>query len=349
MVRRDRRGPHARVSPWRATWLVIGACFWASPLWAQPTVSQDCQELSREDSARVETRLLASLFSADTPDLIVSIACNVGIAVVSASVGPPQTRRTVTLSGSVGLEPILTLATQALAQLLARPDAEDRPARAAQADTASAAAAAPAADVARANPSSTNATGVRTATPPERVSAPTHGQPSAGADSCAARGQESRARADVALRTWGSRAALGVEVGLEQALGRWSYAFLAGPALPLRQPSLSEVSEWTAATELGWHSSNSLGLRVSARAGLSLLNLNLDDGVASSSGTLKSAGFLDLDLSRPIWFGRLALAPGLGVRAYSAKRVLTIEGQPELQLSTPCARFFLTVLFRTSN
>jgi hypothetical protein len=349
VVERDRWRQHAWVRPSHASWLVVGACFWPSPLHAQPTVSQDCKELSREDSARVETRLLASLLTADAPDVLVSIACNSGIAVVAASIGPPPTRRTITLSGVVGLEPILTLCTRAVAQLLATPDAADASASGARVDTVRAEDAVRTEDAVRANSVRASGPSVQPATPAEAVSAPPLGPRSVAAEACAVRGHQSHARADVALQTWGSQAALGAEVGLEQALGRWSYAFLAGGALPLHQPSLSEVSEWTAAGEFGWHSADSLGIRVSARLGLSLLNLDLDDGVATSSGTLKSAGFLELDLSRPIWLGRFGLAPGLGVRAYSAKRALTIEGQPQLQLSTPSARFFLTVLFRTSD
>jgi len=138
-------------------------------------------------------------------------------------------------------------------------------------------------------------------------------------------------------------------LGLEQTFGSLSYAFLAGGAAPLRQPSLSGVSEWTAAAELGWQSPRPLGIRASARLGLSLLSLDLHEGVATSSGTLEAAGLLELNVSRPIWLGRFGLAPGLGVRAYTAKRALTIEGEPELQLAMLSARLLLSLLVRVSD
>ena len=158
---------------------------------------------------------------------------------------------------------------------------------------------APAPEVANASkvaPPSAHATATHTQAPAARTGRPNH---------------DSRARADIALQSWGSQAAFGGTFGLEQATGIWTYAFLAGGARPLEQPSLSDVSEWTAAGELGWQRDELLGLRISARLGLSLLILNPESGVAASSGTLKSAGFLELDFSRPIWLGRFELLPAL--------------------------------------
>jgi len=153
----------------------------------------------------------------------------------------------------------------------------------------------------------------------------------------------------MALQSWGSKAALGAALGLEHATGSWSYAFLAGGARPVEQVSLSTVTEWTAAAELGWQGVRSLGIRISGRLGLSLLMLSPDSGVTSTSGTLKSAAFLDLDISRPLWLGRFGVAPVIGLRAYSAKRAVTLEGEPELQVSTPSVHVGLALFLRINN
>ena len=347
MVRLDPWGRCCRGRLAHPGWLVPAACFWVSPLLAQPKVRQECKSLSPEDSAQVETRLLAGLLARQAPDVDVSITCDSSIALVSASVGPPEARRSIALSGTIAPEAILSLAGRALAQLLATPEAE-----------ATAAASAPTHTV-LAEPATADARSPQSAAPSEVSStslpapAPPSSEPTAPAQTpiayAAGAHHASRVRADVAVQSWGSHAAAGVALGLEQASGSFTYAFLAGGAWPFRGPSLSDVAEWTAAGELGWQRQDSLGLRISARLGLSLLTLSPQSGVAASSGTLKSAGFLELDVSRPIWLGRFGLAPGLGLRAFSAKREVTVEGEPELQLSTPSAHAFLSFLLRISE
>lgn len=347
LFRLARRG-RGRVRLAAAAWVVPIACFWVSPLLAQPTVRLECKDLSPEDSARVETRLLASLLSGDAADVNVTIACDGGLTAVSATVGAPEVRRTVALSGMViSAEAILALAARAVTQLLAPSEVEVRPAAAAPADK-------PLAESGVAtSPNGQPATRARASgaselvDPAPDVAAGKRPQaPVAGADHVR---KESRVRADIALQSWGSQAATGAALGLEQASGSWTYAFLAGGARPLHQPSLSAVTEWTAAGEFGWQGGGPLGIRVSTRLGLSLLVLDVNNGVATSSGTIKSAGFLELDFSRPIWLGRFGVAPGVGVRAFSAKRAVTSEGQAELQLSTPSAHALLTMLFRASE
>jgi len=332
----------------QAGWAVSVSCFWTSPLLAEPSLHQECKELSAEDSARVEARLLARLLTQQTDDVNVSIICDGGIAVVSASVGTPEVRRSVALSGTIGLEAILALADRALAQLLL------------SADPSVGGTVAPTPSAPRAEPHDTATLNAAAVAPPPAASSPsqvTQSSPNAAAAAptqakvaCSVRAShDSRVRVDLALETWGSHAAGAAALGLEQQAGRWLYAFVAGFARPFQQPSLSQVTEWTSAAEVGWQGRDELGLRVSGRLGFSLLTVNPDEGVVASSGTVKPAGFLSLDLSRPIWLGRFGLAPGVGVRVFSAKRALTIEGQPELQLSTPSLHAFITMLFRASE
>ena len=345
VVRLDRRGQSGSRRPTQVTWIAAVTCFWASPVLAEPSLRQECKDLAPEDSARVETRLLASLLTPEASEVSVSITCDKGIALVSASVGPEELRRSVALSGPVGPEAILALATRAVAQLLAAGGA-DGTAAATPADTsrsqfgiAHAASSAPATTIQTSSPSK-----VAPPMPDVATAARVHTL------ACTAGARpDSRLRTDIAVQSWGARAALGGVLGIEQTIESWSYAFLAGGARPLEQPSLSDVTEWTAAGELGWEMPGLLGMRISARLGLSVLTLSPESGITTTSGTLKSAGFLDLDISRPTWLGRFGLAPGFGVRSYSAKRAVAIDGQSELQLSAPSVHGVLTLLFRTND
>jgi len=285
------------------------------------------------------------LLTPEASEVSVSITCERGIALVTASVGPEETRRSVSLAGSLGLEPILALATQAVARLLAPADARSAvatPAEIAPAATGTLDAESP-------PPALTPETSSQSViVSREPVAAPAERSPPPPPCPASER-NDSRARADIALHSWGSKAALGAVLGLEHATGSWSYAFLAGGARPLEQLSVSTVTEWTTAAELGWQGANPLGIRISGRLGLSLLMLSPESGVTSTSGTLKAAAFLDLDVSRPLWLGRFGLAPVLGLRAYSAKRAVTFEGQTELQIPIPSVHVGLAVLFRIGN
>lgn len=167
---------------------------------------------------------------------------------------------------------------------------------------------------------------------------------------CAVRGDnQSHARVDAVVESWGSHVAGGGALGLEQRTKVWSWAFLAGATRPFQRPALSEVTQWLAAAELGWQGPEPLGVRISGQVGWSLLTVSPNQGVTSNSGTVKSAALLVLDASRPIWLGRLGLAPGLGLRFFSAARAVSNDGQSELELPVLSAHVFLSALFRVND
>jgi len=341
------RWGHCERTRWAQASLASLACFWTSSLFAAPTLHQECKSLSAEDSARVETRLFASLLAREAPGVSVSIACDERIATVTASAGAPEERRSVALSGAASTESILALAQRAVEQLLAtaepsasaltRSPTETSPA---QSDTADARAAPPA--------TASDASSV-----PQRI-------PTAREECAPARNQappacpvhtdsHSHVRVDAVFESWGSHVAGGAAFGLEQRSKKWTWAFLAGATRPFQHPLLSDITQWTAAAELGWQGAEPLSIRISGQVGLSVLTVNPNQGVTTNSGTVKSAAFFALDASRPIWFGRFALAPGLGLRLFSAKRVVSNEGQPEFELPAPSVHVFLSALFRLNE
>jgi len=317
----------------------LAACTLASPASAKPTFHLECPPLSADDAAQVEARLLASLAMRDAVDLNVTIACDGGSAVVS--VGGPDRAPSVVLSGAATREEILALAERAVAQVLSNDAATNGVVP--SPPEAAASAALPEASVA-------SVASAERAPPKQAAVARVAVVPTRAAPECVTPADHaSRVSADIALESWGSHPALGIALGLEQTAGRWAYAFLAGGARSLSDPAPAQVTEWTAAGELSWQSEHAAGIRVSTQLGLSLLVLDPESDVAASSGTTKAAGFMDFAVSRPIWLGRFGIAPGLGARAFSAKRLIRSEGAADLQLSTPSVRGLLTLLFRTSE
>ena len=267
----------------------------------------------------MEARLLASLMARPMDEAVdISITCEGGVATANASVGSPEARRSVLLSGPIAAETILALAEQAVLRLLSPAPIET-------------VAAAPSAEPVRTEAGSIGecaSPAVALAVAPRPLLASENTAPGARRPAVE-EDRESRVRADFSVQSWGSHAAGGAALGLEQTVGAWSYAFLAGGARPFTEQTVSRVSEWTAAAELAWQRRDFAGIRWSTRVGLSVLTASPDRGVAVIGEPLKSAGFLELDLSRPLWFGRFGLAPGLGVRAFSAKRAISSDGQPD--------------------
>jgi hypothetical protein len=327
--------------------VVFAATLFSRSVEAQPTLRQECTALSRDDSAQVEARLLSSLFMRSTDDMDVSITCDRGIATASASSGSLEARRSVTLSGPVSLEAIVTLAEGAISAVLASAAPAQAPASASFPVTPPAGRTATDASGAPASP---RATIVETVAAPKPVRPEFVAEASARVASrpraIPAPRTDSNMRADASMETWGLNLAAGATLGLEHSSEEWSYAVIVGSARGVSAQPLFRVSEWTAAGELGWQPPGSSSVRLSARLGMSLLVVDPKSGVAATSSTVKSAAFAELDVSRPIWFGRLGLAPGLGVRFFSARRTVAVDGQQELQLEIPSARALLTLLFR---
>lgn len=323
-----------------AAWL--WAMLWTATAPAFPSFHQECAELSREDGAQIEARVLASLSTRTTGELDISIVCERGIADVSASGGALEGRRRVSLTGPVNRDKIVALAELVVNQLLAFQPAQ--PSTAFSVDNQQAGyesrpcgGSAPDAVAGRTEASHSCVAGPAPVVATSRLDARL---PVASPTSIH---HEDGLRSDASVETWGSEMAAGVRVGLAHRTRAISFAFLAGGSALLSSQPLFRATEWLAVSELAWQPSGLLGLRFATGLGLSLLNVTPTEKATALSGTSKSAGFFELSLVRPFELGRLSLAPILGLRAFSAHRTVRVDAQRELRLVTPMLRAGLIV------
>ena len=74
------------------------------------------------------------------------------------------------------------------------------------------------------------------------------------------------------------------------------------------------------------------GARLALGVGPSVLLVAPDAGVTPQESTSVSALFFEAHLSRPFWFGRLALLPDLGARFFTRVRGVRIDAREQLVL-----------------
>jgi hypothetical protein len=97
------------------------------------------------------------------------------------------------------------------------------------------------------------------------------------------------------------------------------------------EPASFAINEWSVAGRVQLTLQQALGLRGSLALGASVFVVSPSASVVVETGTLLAAGFLELSLSRPVWFGRLGVSPSAGVRLFSAERRVRVNDQ---ELST---------------
>ncbi|HET9931974.1 MAG TPA: hypothetical protein VFQ35_14830, partial [Polyangiaceae bacterium] len=100
--------------------------------------------------------------------------------------------------------------------------------------------------------------------------------------------------------------------------------------------------------EVGWEPPRGPGVRLASRLGVSLLSTEPASGFAASPTAVRTAAFLELDVQRPIWFGAIGVAPGVGVRVFSAPRTVNVDGEQALRLAAPTPRVTVALLLQTN-
>lgn len=145
---------------------------------------------------------------------------------------------------------------------------------------------------------------------------------------------------------WSSRVALGGALGVARTAGRYWYAAKLGFMSPQTTGQAFALTEWHAALRAGVQPGWALGLQLSLGVGPSIVVLSHDANVASRSGTVVAAWFLDASLSRPIWFGSLALAPAVGTRFFASERGVRLDAREKLTLSGFVPQLSLNAVLR---
>jgi len=125
--------------------------------------------------------------------------------------------------------------------------------------------------------------------------------------------------------TWGGAAAFGFR-GPLLGYGLWVGALFADTA-----DESFAASEWSGAVEVAVGPFG-LGLQGSSKLGVSLLRVEPKQALRADSETSRAAGYVELELSRPIWLGNFAFLPGIGVRAFLAERAVRVDDAQRLRL-----------------
>lgn len=133
--------------------------------------------------------------------------------------------------------------------------------------------------------------------------------------------------------SWGKHQAIGGGLGAGLSFdSSWWLGVRVGAVHPL---GLSEVAilEGHALVEAAFTARALAGFRFGVGAGPSLLFVSPQSGFSATGATLKSAARFETRLSRPFRFGRVELAPWIGLRFFSAERGVRVAQHPRVDLS----------------
>jgi hypothetical protein len=142
---------------------------------------------------------------------------------------------------------------------------------------------------------------------------------------------------------WALGGTLGVGVGTEAL----QYGLGVGGRTIAGLPAAFDATEWGACARLAWTPARAAGFRGTLGLGVSALVTDpADDVVSRSSSTVLSVAYLELQLSRPFWLGRFAVAPGLGVRLFSDRRNVRVNEREQLALPQVAPEATLSFVYR---
>jgi hypothetical protein len=88
------------------------------------------------------------------------------------------------------------------------------------------------------------------------------------------------------------------------------------------------------------------GLRLQLGLGPSLLLTTPTDDAFAESATTLAAGVIELLVARPFWLGKVGLSPGIGLRAFTARRNVQVDGRDAFALPVLAPQASLALLYR---
>lgn len=145
--------------------------------------------------------------------------------------------------------------------------------------------------------------------------------------------------------SWGKHAALGGGLGAGLSVdSTWWCGVRVGAFHPLGLDGFS-VLEAQAMVEAAFTARALGGLSFGVGAGPSLLFVSPRSELSAAGPTLKSAVRFEAQLSRPFRFGRVELAPSIGLRFFSAERGVRIAQQSRLTLGGVLPQIGLALAF----
>lgn len=318
---------------WRLAVLLTLACE-LTPTLARAedrSVSIACPQWGREDAAEIETRARAALLTS-TLDARIAIDCDAeGVLVTARSVSDSATVR-VTPTSATFRDEVLAAVDGALERL--RPQEEP-------------ALPAPSSDASEDTPQSPTAAPVVAPTP-----APALRRPHATAATLAvtAPSQPSRSYAELfgatGLEAWSGSLAGTAQLGARYAGRKARVGLRAGVARRLQQDTSFSATELSVAVEGGLEPGFAGGIRLTLSVGPSLLVVAPSTDVSALGDVTTAVLSVGADLSRPVWLGRLAVVPALGLRWFGGERGVRLDHNERFVLDGFAPSVTLGLLYR---
>lgn len=145
---------------------------------------------------------------------------------------------------------------------------------------------------------------------------------------------------------WGKLAALGADAGLSVGTRSVGYGLALGARTALGEADTFELNELSGSIRIAFTSRSPLGLRLTFGAGASLLMTSPSSSLVAGSPTLLGAACFEAKVSRPFWFGDIALSPELGARLFSANRNVVVDTREEAVVPVVVPQVALSARYR---
>ncbi|MES1186018.1 MAG: hypothetical protein ABUL60_19545, partial [Myxococcales bacterium] len=275
-----------------------------------------CPELPEARAAELEARARATVLTSEL-SATVAISCSGDGVVVRVEAGDDGVTLKLRVGAATLREEVLRALDRALAELRARTKPEVSGEGVANTTSGPTGPSAPEPEPAKPD-----------APPPVPVAPPPEA-PRAEAAST----RELAVGAQLMGESWGKHGAIGGGLGAGLSFDSlWWLGVRVGAVHPF---GLSEVAilEGHALVEAAFTARALAGFRFGVAAGPSLLFVSPQSGFSAPGATLKSAARFEARLSRPFRFGRVELAPWLGLRFFSAQRGVRVAQHPRVDLS----------------
>ncbi len=307
----------------------------AQPAWAaDDAVRIACADLTTERAAELESRIRANLLTADLAATVL-LSCRAQGTDVRVDATPDSvTVQVPTSSVDAFRDDVLRSVEEALQEL------SRRRARARDASNVGASAAPSAAELA---PSSAGPA----SSPPPPAATPALKTP-----------QVSKPRATTAPawtelfgaalgEAWRDRIAVGGTLGVARSTPTIWLGLRAAVLRPAAGSPDFDATECQASAEIGAQPRFLAGFRASIGLGPSVLFIAPHGSLTARNNTAATSSlFVAAHVSRPIWFGHLALLPELGVRLFTGARGVHIDTEERLKLSGLVPLLSLGVAYR---
>lgn len=292
----------------------------------EQSVTVACLQLDREGVAELESLARSAMLASNLRASIV-IACQPEGVLVTAQSAEKSANVWATPGGSTFRDGVVAAVDAALEQL--------RPRKAPSVP-------APASEVSQSEPEATTPPAARPEAAPPLAPEPKPAPPAVPIAPTIRAAQQTPRRAgsfytdvygDAGLEAWSTGVAGTARLGARHGSRYLRLGIRGGMARPLARDRDFTTTELSLTLEAVLVSDPALGLRATLAAGPSLLVVSPSERVTAVNDAKTAALVVAAEVSRPVWLGRFAVVPTLGVRVFGSQRGVRLDGTERLVLA----------------